>query len=130
MKLNGREVHFRRTILATNAIMKMCPGEDLNRLTELFAGSQADQILTMSAFITIMSEADEQARAFEAQRKGEAYEKDPVTMDEIMALEDMDVLVQLSNEAMEAWVKDSEVTVESAPHKTKKKAKAAEGPKQ
>ena len=124
MKLNGREVHFKRTIWATNAITKMCPDGDLQRFNELFNGDTAEQILNMAAFIAIMSEGYEKARAFQASRSGEAYEEDPVTLDEIMALDDMDIFVELQNEAVKAWVDDGKVTVESEPVKTKKKRKA------
>lgn len=124
MELNGRTVHFKRTIWATNAIMQMCPGKKLERFSELFNGDDADQILTMSAFITIMSEGYEQAKEFEASRKGQTYTKDPVTMDEIMALEDMDVFTQLQTEAVAAWVEDGKQTVESQPPKSSKKKQA------
>ena len=121
MELNGREVHFRRTIWATNAIMKMCPGGDLARFSELLTDT-ADQILTMASFVAIMSEGYELQQEFEAKRRGETYERDPITLDEIMALEDIDLFNRLQEEALKAWTKDAETTVESEPPKSKKKA--------
>lgn len=121
MELNGREVHFRRTIWATNAIMKMCPGGDLARFAELLTDT-ADQILTMASFVAIMSEGYERQQEFEAKRRGETYERDPITLDEIMALEDIDLFNRLQEEALAAWTKDAETTVESEPPKSKKKA--------
>lgn len=122
MELNGREVGFRRTIWATNAIMKMCPDGDLSRFTEIFSGDQADQMISMAGFICAMSKADEQAKEFEARRSGGTYTQDPITLDEIMNLEDFETFNQLQSEAIAAWVKDSSVTVETEPVKSKKKA--------
>ena len=124
MELNGREVHFKRTIWATNAITKMCPDGNLQRFVELFNGDMAEQIFNMSAFISIMSQGYEQAEAFRASRNGETYEQDPITLDEIMALDDMDIFTELQNEAVKAWAEDGKVTVESEPVKSKKKRKA------
>ena len=125
MELNGREVGFRRTIWATNAIMKMCPNGDLSRFAEIFEGDTADRMIAMAGFIVVMSQADEQAKAFEAQRKGESYTPDPVTLDEVMNLEDYDLFAQLETEAAKAWTRDSEITVESEPPKSKKKPSKA-----
>ena len=124
MELNGREVHFRRTIWATNAVMQMCPDSDISKFGDLLNGTAPDQILTMAAFLTILSEGYEQAKEFEERRKGNTYTKDPITMDEIMALEDMDVFNQLQTEAVGAWIADAKQTVESQPPKSKKKQKA------
>ena len=124
MEINGRTVRFKRTIWATNAIMEMCPGNDLGRFSELFEGTASDQIITMAGFIVVLSQAYEQAAAFEARRRGEEYTQDPLTLDEIMSIEDMKVFEQLQTEAVKAWVKDAETTVESEPIKSKKKAKS------
>ena len=123
MEINGRQVHFKRTIWATNAIMEMCPGGDLNRFGELFDGSTSEQIISMAGFIVVLSQGYEQARAFEAKRNGEEYTPDPLTLDELMSLEDMRIFEELQSEAVKAWVKDAETTVESEPVKTKKKGK-------
>ena len=104
--------------------MKMCPGGNLNRLGELFQGDAADQIITMASFIVILSEAYEQAAAFEARRRGDEYTSDPLTLDEMMALENMETFQKLQEEAVAAWIKDAETTVESEPIKSKKKTKA------
>lgn len=125
MELNGRTVNFRRTIWATNAIMKMCPDGNLERISEVFSGDAADNIISMSAFITIMSQGYEQAMEFEASRRGETYTKDPVTMDELMTLTDYSVFEQLSQEALAAWTNDGKPTVESEPPKGKKTKKSA-----
>ena len=125
MELNGRTVKFRRTIWATNAVMKMCPDGNLERISEVFNGDAADNILSMSAFITIMSEGYEQAMEFEASRRGETYKKDPVTMDELMTLTDYEAFEQLSKEALDAWTNDGKPTVESEPPKGKKTRKNA-----
>lgn len=124
MELNGREVKFRRTIFATNAVMKMCPDGNLERISEVFNGDAADNMLAMAAFITIMSEGYERAKEFEVRRGGGVYEMDPVTVDELMALTDYDAFTKLSEEALAAWTQDGKVTVESEPPKGKKTKKS------
>lgn len=123
MDLNGRTVHFKRTIYATNAVMKMCPGGDLNRFSELFSGDAADQIMTMASFIVALSQGYEYYQEFCARRDGKEYHGDPITFDELMALEDFETFNQLQEEAVAAWVGDAKTTVESEPIKPKKKRK-------
>jgi hypothetical protein len=125
MELNGRTVNFRRSVWTTSAIMQMCPGGDLSRFGELF--ESGDQIINMSAFITIMSEGYEQFAEFEARRKGETYTKQPITMEELMALSDLETFNKLAEAAMAVWIEDGKTTVESEPPKSKKKVKAAKG---
>lgn len=121
MELNGRTVGFKRTIWATNAVMKMCPGGDLSRFGELFKGDAADQMMSMSSFIVILSEGYEYYQEFCAKRDGKTYDRDPVTFDELMALDDMETFAKLQEEAVKAWTGDAQVTVESEPIKSKKK---------
>lgn len=123
MELNGRTVHFKRTIWSTNAVMKMCPGGDLSRFQELFNGDASDQMLTMASFIVALSQGYEYFQEFCAKRDGKEYHGDPITFDELMALEDFDVFNKLQEEAVAAWVGDAQTTVESEPIKTKKKRK-------
>lgn len=123
MELNGRTVHFKRTIWSTNAVMKMCPGGDLSRFQELFNGDASDQMLTMASFIVALSQGYEYFQEFCARRDGKEYHGDPITFDELMALEDFDVFNRLQEEAVAAWVGDAQTTVESEPIKTKKKRK-------
>ena len=123
MELNGRTVHFKRTIWSTNAVMKMCPGGNLSRFQELFNGDASDQMLTMASFIVALSQGYEYFQEFCAKRDGKEYHGDPITFDELMALEDFDVFNKLQEEAVAAWVGDAQTTVESEPIKTKKKRK-------
>ena len=123
MELNGRTVHFKRTIFSTNAVMQLCPGGDLNRIGELFGGTDSDKIIAMASFISVMSQGYEMAKEFEAKRNGETYNTDPITLDELMALEDMEIFYKLQEEAVAAWVGDAITTVQSEPPKSKKKGK-------
>lgn len=123
MEINGREINFKRTIWATNAVMQMCPDGSIERFTELFNGSDSSRVLNMSGFICAMSEGYERARAFEAKRNGEEYTMDPLTLEEVMNIGDMEVFNRLQEEAAAAWARDSKVTVETEPSKSKKKAK-------
>lgn len=121
MELNGRTVNFKRTIWSTNAVMKMCPGGDLSRFQELFNGDASDQMLAMASFIVALSQGYEYFQEFCARRDGKEYHGDPITFDELMALEDFETFNQLQEEAVAAWVGDAQTTVESEPIKTKKK---------
>lgn len=123
MELNGRTVHFKRTIWSTNAVMKMCPDGDLGRFQELFNGDASDQMMTMASFIVALSQGYEYFQEFCAKRDGREYNGDPITFDELMALEDFEVFNKLQEEAVAAWVGDAQTTVESEPIKTKKKRK-------
>ena len=126
MKLNGREINFKRTIWATIAASTMCPDNDINRLDEVLRANFADGNMAAAQFICIMSEAYEKAKAYEMSQTGESYEQKPVTMDELMNLEDFDQFQKLFIDAADAWKKDARQTVETEPVKGKKKSKAAQ----
>ena len=124
MEINGREIKFKRTIWATLAVGAMCPGKDLQQLDAVLRENFVDGNMASAQFCCIMSEGYERSRAFEASQKGENYEPNPLTMDEIMNLEDMEVFQQLFIEAADAWKKDGKQTVEAEPPKGKKKDRA------
>jgi len=125
VKLNGREVNFKRTIWATIAASAMCPDKDITRLDEVLRSNYMDGNMAAAQFICILSEAYEKAKAYEVSQIGETYEQNPVTMDELMNLEDFDLFQQLFIDAADAWKKDARQTVETEPVKGKKKSKAA-----
>lgn len=123
MELNGRQVHFKRTIWSTSAIMKLCPNGDLSRIAEVFSGDTADQMMAAASFIVIMSQGYEFFKEFEMRRVGQEYKQDPVTLEELMAIEDIETFYKAQEEAIAAFVGDAKVTVESEPPKSKKKGK-------
>ena len=123
MKLNGRNVKFKRTIWATLAIGAMCPDKDPNKLDAVLNENYVDGNMAAAQFCCILSEGYERVKAFEAEHAGKEYDMKPRTMDEVMNIDDLEVFQRLFIEAVNAWKNDSKPTVESEPVKTKKKQK-------
>lgn len=111
MMIHGREVHFRRTVWATCEISKLCPGRDLARLAEAMGDNFADNMEVTARIAVILSEADAQARRWEG--KGDVR---PLMMEELMTL-DLAEFVSVTTEAMAAFNRDAETTVEAEPVK-------------
>lgn len=122
MKLNGREVKFKRTIWATIAVAAMCPDKDPMHIDEVLKENFSDGNLAAAQFVCILSEGYERQKAFEASQTGEDYEELPLTMDEIMNLDDFEIFQELFLEAANAWKNDSKPTVETQPAPGKKKS--------
>lgn len=122
MKLNGREIKFKRTIWATIAVSAMCPDKDPMKIDTILRENFADGNLAAAQFVCILSEGYERQRAFEAAQSGKEYEPNPLTMDEIMNLEDFDIFQDLFLEAAQVWKSDSKQTVETQPTPGKKKS--------
>lgn len=116
MELNGREIHFRRTVLATCEIADMCPGGDINRLLELFQSSYSTSQTACAKFMYYLHKGYEMTQAVS---KGE--KADPVPI-EAFLLMDMDDFGTLFHEALDVYTNDAKQTVEVAePKKTGKK---------
>lgn len=124
MEINGREIKFKRTIWATLAIGALCPDKELDKLDQVLRENFVDGNMAAAQFICIMSEGYERWAAYEASRAGKSYEMNPLTMDEIMNLEDFDVFQNLFIAAAGVWKADAQPSVETEPAKGKKKSKA------
>ena len=92
MTVNGKEVHFKATIRATLAIARICPGGDINRISELVGEMNAD---TIEASVKIICELS----------------NGTLTRDEILDME-IHELQGVLDDAMKAFRKDQEPTVE------------------
>ena len=122
MEINGREIKFKRTIWATLAIGALCPDNDIEKLDSVLRENFVDGNMAAAQFCCILSEGYERQKAFEASRAGKTYEMNPLTMDEIMNLEDFDTFQNLFIAAVGVWKTDAQPTVETQPAPSKKKS--------
>lgn len=117
MEINGREIKFRRTIGATLKIAALCPDNDLKKLKLLLNGDPLESNLTAAAMVSILSDAAETHEALVAARAGREYVPDPLTIEEILDIQDEDVVKKLIAEANEAFGNDGKRTVAAEPKK-------------
>lgn len=112
MIIYGREVGFRRTIGADVDLEAICPGEDLNRVGELFgdSGKIGMNIGTLMKVMLILNKWYEAT----AKLNDPSYEPKPLTEEELLSL-DEDTFYALEHEMMSAWAKDTKQTVEAVP---------------
>ena len=80
MELNGREVGFRRSILATTKIAEACPNHDISKLGDALGGDIVTGMETAIAFVCALSEAWELHR----KREEPGYIPNPVTREELL----------------------------------------------
>ena len=113
MKVNNREIKFRRTVFVTCLLSERAPGKDVRRYEELFDLTNLGQSYDAAAyFIHAMSMGYEKAKAMNEQ----GYTANPVTYDELMCLSEEDFL-KLFTEAMEVYRGDAKQTVQAQPKK-------------
>jgi hypothetical protein len=120
MEIHGREIKFKRTVLATCEVADLSPGGDINKFDELLLSKQyAITQRAAAGFMAALSKGYEMAQAFEDLK----YKPRPLTVDEALCL-DNDAFSDLFTEALAAWGVEKP-TVETEPAKTK--GKNAEG---
>lgn len=114
MELNGREIGFRRSVLATTKIAEACPGRDLSKLGDMLGSDIVTSLETAVAFVTALSEAYELHR----KREDPTYVPNPVTKEELLD-GDEETLMALVMEAVKVYQADGQVTVEAEAPKEK-----------
>lgn len=118
MVINGREIRFLRTVLATCKVAEICKDGNIENAGTLFEGRYQDSQKTTAKFIAIMSEGYEMNKKFEEP----GYEPRPLTAEEALNLTEKD-FDKCFREAVEAYTGEK-ITVQSEPVKGKKKAAA------
>ena len=122
MEIHGREIGFKRTVLATCEIAELSPKGDINQFVKLLMSKEyAVTQKAAAGFMAALSKGYEMAKAFEDLD----YKPRPLTFDEVMCL-DNDEFNALFQEALTAWTGEK-VTVEAEEVKVKGKGKNAEG---
>lgn len=117
MKVNGREVHFMRTVLATCEVARRCKDGDIKNIGILFKGATDKIIVETAHFMAALSSGYEKSQKF----ANPAYEEKPLTFEECMSL-DEDTFMALFDEAQKVWAGEKP-TVETVPVKEKGKKK-------
>lgn len=122
MEFHGREIKFRRTVLANCEIAELCPDGDIAKFETLLNGRYAVAQKTAAAFLAAMSKGYEMEQHF----NDPAYEMRPLTADEALLL-DNDTFNELFMEALNVFAGDGAVTVEAETPKGKGKNEAGDG---
>lgn len=121
MELNGREIGFRRSVLATTKIAEACPNHDLSKLGAALTGDIVTGLETAITFVCALSEAYEHHR----KREEPGYKPNPVTRDELLDV-DEDELMELVNEGVKVYMDEGKATVEAEAPKGKNGEAASE----
>lgn len=117
MEVNGREIKFRRTVKTNCMLMEQSPDKDIRRYQEKLSGNDPVEAQFAAAFlIYAMNQGYEEWLSF----KDRSHAVDPISVDEIMTLDD-DEFLALFNEAVNAMKVDGKTTVEAQPKPSKKK---------
>lgn len=116
MKVNGREVKFKRTVMATCKIAEICKDGDIKNAESLFDGNYQTSQQTAAKFLAILSEGYEMNRKYQEPE----YTPRPLTAEEALNLTEAD-FSELFIEAVTAY-SGEKPTIETEPAKGKKKA--------
>lgn len=121
MEIHGRDVNFRRTILATCEVAEMSPDGDVNKFDKLLTSKEyAKSQKAAAAFVAALSKGYEMAREWEEP----GYKGRPLTAEEVLSLDDAQ-FESVFVEALRAWTGDATITIETEP--VKGKGKNADG---
>lgn len=113
MKVFGREVRFLRTVEANFKLDEISPGGDMNNLGKMLDDASVSKVLeTEAKMIVILNEAFEKRQKF----IDPGHESKPITMEEIMMLNDEE-FAQLSSECLAAMAGKQTVELEDAKKK-------------
>lgn len=118
MNVNGREVHFKRTVEANCDIADLCPDKDASKLDALFSGSYQESQRMCAKFIAALSNAYEHSVQF----ADPGYKPSPLTDAEALTL-DPPVFSALFDEALAIW-RGEKPTIETVEKETKGKKKS------
>ena len=121
MELNGREVGFRRSVLATTKIAEACPNRDISKLGDLLGSDIVTALDTAVLFVCALSEAYELHR----KREEPGYIPNPITREELLD-ETEETLMELVNEGVKVFQNDGKTTVEAEAPKGKNGDAASE----
>lgn len=115
MEIHGRDIKFRRTVLATCEIAEKSPKGDVNQYDKLLQSKEyAVSQKAAADFMAALSKGYEMAREFEEP----GYKANPITAAEILSLDD-ETFNGLFMEALRAWTGDALTTVEAEAPKGK-----------
>lgn len=98
MIINGREIHFKRTVMATCIIADRCPEGDIQRVKEIFEGTYSSRMENSAIFVVALNDGYERTKA----REEPGYKPQPLTVEEVMLL-DFDDFQKLIEEAADAF---------------------------
>lgn len=114
MKINGKEYNFLLTVGASAEISELCPDGDMANLSQMLDGSFAKSVTVTAKMIAALSKGYEDNRSFAE----DGYKPHYLTAPEILSLTQAE-FVQLQQEAVEAFRKSQETTVEVETSKKK-----------
>lgn len=122
MKVRGREIKFLKSVQAICDLTEICPDKDINRIAEIFSGSLDETQKNCATLIHTLNKCYEMSRYFDEKSKGNDYEPQYLSVEEILYLTQEEYQALLE-EAMKAMNEDK-TTVKA--EKTKKKKEIAE----
>lgn len=116
MEIHGREIHFRRTVLANCEIAEACPEGDINKLDAVLHDKYAVAQKTAAVVMAALSKGYEMEQHF----NDPSYKMRPLTVDEALLM-DNDDFNALFVEALNVWADDGKTTIETEEPKAKGK---------
>lgn len=116
MQIHGREIHFKRNMLANCKISDIVGG-DTGRFGEIFNSMTSESIKKAAAFVCALNEGYIYSQKYE----DPSFDESPITVGEILTLDESDYKMLLL-EAIEAYTGEKP-TIETEPMPAGKKTK-------